>query len=251
MISVALRLCERPLSFFCFSIFLLKLLLLSPSFVWADGIYRIGEDARGMYMETDKDGTWHIERSHAQHFSVGEMGGYILSRDRKGVFIKTASGGKFYPDKKSGNRWEFDGEEHAKTQRRAHGLETRVVMLEGDHVLVPVTLGYRGSEIEVYLLLDTGSTITVLHREVADKLKLKSIQKAKLMVAGGAALDTDIVKLDRVEVGPIKKEGLYASVIAHEGPEVKYMGLLGMNFLKGLEYRIDSKRQVILWHELE
>jgi predicted aspartyl protease len=229
------------------STFLPMLLLLSPFVVFADGIYRIGEDGGGMYMETDKDGTWHIDPGHAQYFSVGEMGGYVLSRDQRGVFVKTASGGKFYLDKKSGNRWEFEGEEQAGAQPRSRGLETGVVMLEGSQVLVPVTLGYEGRKMEVFLLLDTGSTIMVLHREVADRLKMKSIQKAKLMVAGGAALDTDIVRLDYVAVGPVKKEGLHASVISHQGPEVRYKGLLGMNFLEGLGYRVDSARQVIRW----
>lgn len=202
-------------------------------------------------METDKDGNWHIDGNHAQYFSVGEMGVYVMSSDHKGVFIKTAAGGKFYLDKKSVNRWEFDSGEAGNMQQRAEGPETRVIMLEGAQVLVPATLGYEGKEMEILLLLDTGSTITVLHKEVADRLKLKSIQKAKLMVAGGAALDTDIVRLDYVEVGPFKKEGILASVIAHEGPEVEYQGLLGMNFLKGLEYRFDSARQVIRWRSLE
>jgi clan AA aspartic protease (TIGR02281 family) len=228
-------------------IVLLVLLLISPSFVWADGMYRIGEDAGGMYMDTDEDGSWYIDRSHAQYFSVGEKGGYTLSTDQNGVFIKTSKGGKFYIDKKALDRRELEIEAFNKKQRQAQATETRVVMPDGSQVLVPVTLGYQGKEVEVLLLLDTGSTITVLHREVADSLKLKSIQKAKLMVTGGAALDADIVKLDYVEVGPIKKEGLHASVIHHEGLEVTYKGLLGMNFLEGLGYRIDSARRVIRW----
>jgi hypothetical protein len=36
-------------------------------------------------------------------------------------------------------------------------------------------------------------------------------------------------------------------IIPHEGAPVNYSGLLGMNFLKNVEYSIDYKNQVIRW----
>ena len=36
-------------------------------------------------------------------------------------------------------------------------------------------------------------------------------------------------------------------VIPHEGAPVNYSGLLGMNFLKNVQYAIDYQNQVIRW----
>jgi predicted aspartyl protease len=131
-------------------------------------------------------------------------------------------------------------------ERYLRRLDTKVT-IKGNLVLVPVKLGYGGNKIEALLLLDTGASIVTLHQQIADRLHIREVVEAETQVAGGQTIKISVAKLDYVEVGPFKKANLYVGIIEHEGPAVAYDGLLGMNFLRNLEYGVDFKKQLIRW----
>jgi len=122
------------------------------------------------------------------------------------------------------------------------------VLIIGDSVLVPVVLSNGQEKIETLLLLDTGATMVMIYERIADELKLKPSKKVKSQVAGGEFIDTGIGELSSVQAGPIKRENLEVSIVKYEGPYSPFKGLLGMNFLRGLDYRIDFENKTISWN---
>lgn len=125
--------------------------------------------------------------------------------------------------------------------------ETRVIIKE-NKVFVPVTIGYENNEIETTLVFDTGSSSIVLHSNVANQLGIEQGLDSQGEGVGGIKIATRTTRLDFVQVGPFKKENLRADIIAYDGAaDSEYNGLLGMNFIRGLNYTIDFDNQVIKW----
>ena len=129
------------------------------------------------------------------------------------------------------------------------GDEATKVKIRGNSVLVPVTLVYDSNEVDVHLVLDTGATRTAIYTEIADQLSinLSKTRKAQAQVVGGAVIEAHVVRINSLTVGPhtIRNWDIY--VVPHKGSAARNDGLLGMDVLRALKYKVDFKKQVIIW----
>lgn len=129
------------------------------------------------------------------------------------------------------------------------GNSSTEVSIERNAVLVPVTLTLGENSAEAVLLLDTGASVTVISPAIASLLgiRLDQAPAGKLQVAGGGTVEAQAIRLDSLTAGPHSKTGMVVAVIEHKGQQVKFNGLLGMDFLRNLHYHVDFKNKVINW----
>ena len=146
-------------------------------------------------------------------------------------------------------------QEEAERQRQADLAHKRnsetPVIIKGNRVFVPTLIGNNGVEVETLLLLDTGASQTVIHREIASQLNVIALKKGLSQVAGGQQIYTEMGSVDYIKIGPHKLNGARILIINHEGATVTHNGLLGMNILRNFNYNIDFENQVIDWQRLQ
>jgi clan AA aspartic protease (TIGR02281 family) len=123
------------------------------------------------------------------------------------------------------------------------------VVIRGNSVLVPVKIMYGGNIAHIHLLLDTGASGTTIHSEIADRLalNLNDGKRAVGRVVGGGFISASVVKIDSLTVGPYTVQDWNVCFIPHNGFATSFDGLLGMDVLRELNYRIDFKKKAIIW----
>ena len=122
------------------------------------------------------------------------------------------------------------------------------VLIEGNRVLVPVTLSYRGHAVTSTLMLDTGASVTAISEAVADRLgvEARDTHPALVTVADGRNVGSRWFVADSLAVGPKSLPDLRTAILPGSLPGVD--GLLGMDFLKTVRYHVNFSRSVIEWN---
>lgn len=133
-------------------------------------------------------------------------------------------------------------------QKELEKYQTPVV-IEKNRVLVPAEVSIGGRTAKLNLLLDTGATRTVFHRQSLEELDLPSGKGYKARVAGGGIVKSRKIKFTKIRVGPFEIARANAMVINLEGRKVPFDGMLGMDFLKNHPYQIDFDQMLITWEK--
>jgi predicted aspartyl protease len=124
-------------------------------------------------------------------------------------------------------------------------LQTPVTM-RGNSVMVPVKVTLRGRSANTLMILDTGATSTVFHRDKLSQLPIDARPSGYAQVASGDVIQTFSARFDRIEIGPYKIDGPRADIIDFQGAGA-HDGLLGMDFLRQVDYRIDFDASKVIW----
>jgi hypothetical protein len=121
------------------------------------------------------------------------------------------------------------------------------VLIKNNRAYVQATIGYGVLETEVLLVLDTGASVTTLFRPAVERIFMRGLNRTTGRTASGDVVSVELATVDFIEVGPHRKERLKAGIVDINESSVDYDGLLGMNFLRGLDFRIDYDRGLIVW----
>ncbi len=149
-------------------------------------------------------------------------------------------------------QWEKEKSDSDKKQQNSKAQEEKgpkkvEIAIEAQGLTLDAELN---NLVNVSLMLDTGASLIVLKKSVADRLgiDLGSIkQEVNLSVADGRQVKAKYVVLNSVRVKDITAKNVEAAVMLDNVEGAKFQdGLLGMSFLKRFNFKVDHKNNKLI-----
>jgi len=121
--------------------------------------------------------------------------------------------------------------------------ETSFTMVN-NHIVVPVTVSYRGRVVQGHFVFDTGASSSVISPSIARQLEInpKDAELAVIQGVGGSSVVGSIV-LDSISIGPNRANRVEVPVASIGS----YDGLLGNDILNRSRFQIDYSARLIRW----
>ncbi len=197
--------------------------------------------------------------------------GLVKSEDENNIELEVCSGGivKFQksdvekierslPGEAAAIRgkWEkqkINNEERMRRQSKEEEAKPRRIDFSADShsINLPVTLN---KKVEARLVLDTGATLVVLNKGIAEKLNLKTgpaSPEIKLTLADGRQVNAKFVVLESVKVENSEAQDVEAAVMLEDVRDASFGdGLLGMSFLKHFSFNVNYKERRLTLEKL-
>ena len=115
------------------------------------------------------------------------------------------------------------------------------VTFSGSSVIVPVTFN---RSVSGNLLLDTGASMTMISRRLANNLALAATSSAIFSGIGGA-IQAPIARVESIKVGDAEATGM--AVTIHDISRFPHFeGLLGMDFLGRFQVSVDPAKKLLV-----
>ncbi len=98
------------------------------------------------------------------------------------------------------------------------------------------------------MLVDTGSGITILSRELARELKLPEEPGSPITLKTLAMdIEAQLARLDSIQVGDLSKNNFPVAITDLPLVEnTKFDGILGMDFMNNFKIHIDNEKHTIM-----
>ncbi len=154
---------------------------------------------------------------------------------------------------------EYSKQAEGEQKRILDIIQKKIEAMGVDFTKYTVAYDFSGSNIVVKtllnelvpanLILDTGASVVVISKNIANKLNLSPDDKntqAYVTLADGRQVKANMAFLESIQVGKLEAKNIRTAVLEHE-EAASGDGLLGMSFLKNFMLKIDpSGKQLIL-----